>query len=140
LTERFHVLAEYNPIKYEKDEPSVRGVPEGAKSPVNVGMRVKVLPGLDVGVSYQRGDTLSFMVNLQTKLGEPIIPQRPDPPLRISVDRRPLPERDVKVMVEEIHEAIREAGFKDVLVYTNGIELTAEFENDKYLSNQKAVR
>jgi len=139
LTERFHVLAEYNPIKYEKDEPSARGVPEGAKSPINVGMRMKVLPGLDVGVSYQRGDTLSFMVHLQTKLGEPIIPKRPDPPLRVSVDRRPLRERDVKVMVEKIHEAIHEAGFKDVLVYTDGIELTAEFENDKYLSNQKAV-
>ena len=139
LTERFHILAEYSPIKYEEDEPSARGVPEGAKSPVNVGMRAKILPGLDVGLSFQRGDTLGFMVHLQTNLGEPIIPKRPDPPLRVSVDRRPLRERDIKGMVEKIHDAMLEAGFNDVWVYTNGMEVTAEFENDKYLSNPKAV-
>ena len=139
LTERFHILAEYNPIKYEKDEPSARGVPEGAKSPVNVGMRAKILPGLDVGLSFQRGDTFGFMVHLKTNLGEPIIPKRPDPPPRTSVDRRPLAERDIKVMVEKIHEAILEAGFKDVLVYNSGMEVTAEFENDKYLYNPKAA-
>ena len=139
LNKRFHVIAEYNPIEYEKDKAPARGVPEGGKSPINVGMRMKVLPGMDIGISYQRGTTLGFMIHLQSKLGEPIISKKPDPPLRVSVDRRPLRERDIKVMVEKIHEVIHEAGFKDVVVYTNGIELTAEFENDKYLSNQKAA-
>ena len=42
-------------------------------------------------------------------------------------------------MVEKIHAAIHEAGFADVSVYTEGETLSAEFTNNQYLSNQKAV-
>jgi len=135
-----HLFAEYNPIKYEKDIGTAgRAVPEGAKSPINAGVRIKVVPGVDLGVSYQRGDTLGFMCHLQVVLGKPMLPGRPDPPLQHSVDRRPVSERDIGDMVGKVHEAIHEAGFGHVCVYTNGTELTAEFENNKYLSNQKAA-
>ena len=30
LSDRFHILAEYNPIDYESDKPAARGVPDGA--------------------------------------------------------------------------------------------------------------
>lgn len=139
LHERVHLLAEYNPIEYQSDSPSVRGVPEGARWPVNFGLRVKLVPGLDLGASYQRGDTLGFMAHLQAVLGAPIIPKRPDPPQWVSVDRRPFVERNVAGMVGEIHRAVREAGFIDVAVYANGKDLTAEFENTKYLSSAKAA-
>ena len=139
INERVHLLAEYNPIEYEKDKPSARGVPEGAKSPINIGLRAKILPGLDLGLSYQRGDTLGLMLHFQFLLGKPLLPKRPDPPLQTSIDRRPFHERDPKEMMTKIHEAIHKAGFSEVSVYTNGRELIVEFENGKYSSDQKAV-
>ncbi|MFC1811515.1 YjbH domain-containing protein [Thermodesulfobacteriota bacterium] len=134
---RLHFLVEYNPIEYEKDRK--KGVPEGSTSPVNVGFRINMTPQIGLGVSWQRGDTLGLMCHLQLNLGEPMTSKRPDPPLWTSIDRRPLNKRDPKEMVQRIQAAMKAAGFQNVSVYTNGDTLTAEFENTKYLSNQKAA-
>jgi hypothetical protein len=139
LSDRFHLMAEYNPVKYEEDTPSIRGVPEGAKSPVNLGIRAEILEGINLGLSYQRGTTLGAMLHLQFRLGKPILPQKSDPQLLLPVDRRNFEERDPKEMVDNIHKAIRAAGFSDICVYTDGSIVIAEFENTKYLSNQKAA-
>jgi hypothetical protein len=139
LHPRLHFIAEYNPIDYGADVPSARGVPEGAEWPVNFGLRYRILPVLDLGVSYQRGDTFGLSLNFQTGLGKPVLPQRADPPPLVDVDRRPSRDRNPKEMVEKIHAAIHEAGFADVSVFADGGNLTAEFANNKYLSNQKAV-
>ena len=137
LNDRFHFIAEYNPIEYEKDK--LVGVPEGARSPINVGLRARILSGMDLGLSYQRGDTFGVMLHVQAGLGQQILPYHADPPRQVSVDRRPFNKRDQKEMVEKIYEAIHEAGFSDVAVYTDGRDLIAEFENSRYLSDQKAV-
>lgn len=139
LNERLYFLAEYNPIEYEIDKPSARGVPEGARYPFNIGLRARILSGIDLGLSYQRGNTLGIMLHVDAGLGQQVLPYRADPPPLVSIDRRPFNKRDQKEMVEKIHEAIREAGFSDVAVYTDGRDLIAEFENSRYLSNQKAV-
>ena len=139
LHPRLHFMAEYNPIDYASDKPSARGVPQGAEWPVNFGLRYKLFPVIDLGVSYQRGDTLGVSLNFQTELGKPIVPRRADPPPLVDVDRRPFTQRDKKEMVEKIHGAIQGAGFGEVTVYTDGLELCAEFANTLYLSNQKAV-
>jgi hypothetical protein len=139
LHPRLQFMAEYSPIKYENDNTSVRGVPEGANWPVNFGLRCKILPVLDLTVSYQRGDTLGLMLNFQTALGQPILPYRADPPPLVDADRRPFDQRNPKEMVENIHAAIHEAGFTNVSVFSDGGDLTAEFANSRYLSNQKAV-
>jgi hypothetical protein len=106
---------------------------------VNFGLRYKLLPMIDLGVSYQRGDTLGVSLNFQTQLGKPILPQRADPAPLVDVDRRPFGQRNTKEVVEKIHAAIHEAGFADVSVFADGGNLTAEFANSRYLSNQKAV-
>jgi len=137
LGERFDIMAEYNPIEYEKDP--IKAVPDGAGYPVNIGLRIKILSGINLGLSYQRGNTLGFMLHVQSELGQPILPYKSDPAPLVSIDRRPFKERDQKEMVEEVQKAVKEAGFSDVSVYTDGINLVAEFENNKYLSNQKAV-
>ena len=139
LNERLQLMAEYNPIEYEMDSRSARGVPEGARYPVNVGMRVKVLPGIEVGVSCQRGDTLGMQVSVNAELGKPVVPHKADPPPQVSVDRRPFEERDTRQMIEKIHSAVHDVGFENVSVYTDGRDLTAEFVNNKYLSQQKAI-
>jgi hypothetical protein len=140
LHPRLHFMAEYSPIDYESGTGAAgRALPEGAEWPVNLGLRCRILPVLDLNVSYQRGDTFGVSLNFQTGLGQPILPQRADPAPLVDVDRRPLEQRDPKEMVEKIHAAIHEAGFTDVSVFADGENLTAEFANNKYLSNQKAV-
>ncbi|MBN1105999.1 MAG: YjbH domain-containing protein [Deltaproteobacteria bacterium] len=139
LHPRLNLIAEYNPVEYENDPPAVRGVPEGADIPVNVGVRYKVFPNLALGLSFQRGDTLGLSLHFQEKLGDPVIPHRADPPPQVPVDRRPFQERDIKEMVSRIHIEIRKAGFTEVSVHTDGKDLTAEFTNPKYLFDQKAV-
>ena len=137
LHERIHLLAEYNPVKYEKDK--TLAVPEGADSPLNAGIRINIFPGIKFGLSYQRGDTGGFMFHLESELGKPITYKKADPPLWASVDRRSFGERDPREMVEKIRAAIEEAGFQMVSVYTDGKDLTAEFENNKYIDNPKAA-
>ncbi|MBW2046734.1 MAG: YjbH domain-containing protein [Deltaproteobacteria bacterium] len=139
LNPRINLMAEYNPIDYEKDKRSARGVPEGAKYPVDIGMRAKILPGINMGLSYQRGDTLGIMLHVQTELGKPILPQRANPPPQVEVDKRPFEKRDLRKMVKEIYRAIHDEGFSDVSVYTDGENLIAEFSNTRYLSYQKAA-
>lgn len=140
LNDRLHFITEYNPIKYEKDKGSAgRVIPDGAKSKVNVGIRAKILPGFDLGLSYQRGDTLGVKFHIKTNLGEPILSQKPDPPLKVSVDRRSFDKRDHHEIISEIHDAILELDFSDVLVHTNGKDIIAEVQNNQYFSNQKAA-
>ncbi len=140
LNPRLQLMVEYNPIEYEKDRRAAgRAVPEGASWPVNIGMRLKLLPGVELGISYQRGDTLGFMGHLQFLLGKPILPQRPDPPLPPPVRRRPPMGEGLREVVDKVHSAMHGAGFKDVSVYASGTELTVEFENSRYLYEQKAV-
>ncbi len=137
ITKHLHAMVEYNPINYKNDKKLV--VKQGAKSHINTGLRIKILPGIDLGVSYQRGDTLGLMCHFQLKLGKPIIPKKPDPPYWGPVDRSNLQQDNLKNRLLKIQQDIFESGFQDVLVYANRKQLIAEFENNKYLSNQKAA-
>lgn len=139
LHPRIHLMAEYNPIDYATDRSSARGVPEGADWPVNFGLRCRILPTVDLGVSFQRGDTFGAALSFQSELGKPLIPQRADPPPLVDADRRPSSQRDPAEMVRQIHDALRKAGFSNVSVYTDGMSLFAEFTNNQYLSDQKAA-
>jgi len=140
LHNRLHFMAEYNPIEYQDDiRAPGRALPEGASLPVNVGLRAEILPGMDLGLSYQRGDTLGLSLHVQTLLGKPVLSRDPDPPLQVPVNRKPFAERDYKEMTLEISNAISEAGFSKVSVFTDGETLLAEFQNNKYRSETKAV-
>ena len=137
LTDRLNIMAEYNPIEYEKDKKvAVKG---GARSKFNFGLRFKVLKGIDLGLSYQRGDTMGMMLHVQTELGRPLRHKRLDHPPLAPVDTRPFAERNKKRMVDELQRAIHQKGFSNVKVYTDGTDVTVEFENTKYLSDQKAI-
>jgi exopolysaccharide biosynthesis protein YbjH len=133
-----HLMAEYNPIQYEDDEGR-KVVPEGASSPFNVGARLTILPGIDLGLSYQRGDTLALSGNFKFIFGKPILPKRADPPKWASSKPTGSPDRDLVEMVKDIRASVQEAGFKNVVIYSDGNCLIAEFENTKYFSHQKAA-
>jgi hypothetical protein len=140
LHPRLHLMAEYSPIDYEKGgRAPARAIPEGADWPVNFGLRARVLPTVDLGVSFQRGDTFGASLTFQSPLGKPVLPQKADPPPLVDVDRRPLAHRDPGEMVRQIHASLQKAGFTHVSVFTDGESLFAEFVNNLYLSDQKAV-
>jgi hypothetical protein len=132
------LMAEYNPIEYENDRIK-QAVPEGSESPFNFGLRINALPAVGINLSYQRGTTIGFSCNLQFDLGKPLISKRADPRLWHPVDRRNFDARDSQEMVESIKKAIIKTGLQSVSVYTDGRSLIAEFENTRYLSNQKAA-
>lgn len=140
LNERIHLMAEYSPIEYEKDRSLARlAVPDGAAWPVNLGLRVKLFPGISLGLSFQRSDTLGIMLHLGAELGKPILPHRPDPPAWTPVDQRPFRDRQVQRMLQDIGLALEKEGFRDIRASIDGNEIIAEFTNDKYFSNEKAV-
>jgi hypothetical protein len=137
VTDRLHLMAEYNPIRYEDDVK--KAVPGGADSPINLGLRVKLFPGVDVGLSYQRGNTLGFMCHLNYKIGKPIAPKRPDPPVWPGVNADDFIREDSMDRIEAIRRGIAAIGFQDVSVATDDRCLVARFENTKYLSNAQAA-
>ncbi len=139
LSDRFIFMAEYNPIKYENDPISFRGIPQGAKTPVNVGLRTKITQGIEMGLSFQRGDVFGISLSVTSLLGEQILPQAPDPAPLLPVDRRSFEERENKEIIQSVYDAVKKAGFEGVAVYTDGYDVICEFKNNKYLSNQKAV-
>ena len=137
LHERFHLMAEFNPIEYEKDKTAA--VPEGADSQFNFGLRCKVLPEIEMGLSYQRGDQIGFMVNIQTELGQEIMPKKPDPWFWGHFEDPSASPKSTVNRLQSIKSEIEQSGFSNVAIYDDGITLTAGFENTKYLSNQKAA-
>lgn len=136
---RLNLITEFNPIEYEIDKRSGRGVPEGARSPFNIGLRFNILKGMQLGLSYQRGDTLGLSFHIQSELGTPVLPQKADPPLHMPINRKTFKESNPQAIIKQIHEAIHTAGFNKVAVYTKGKEVVAEFQNGKYLSDEKAL-
>jgi hypothetical protein len=138
-TERLHLMAEYNPIEYHKDPLVSRGVPEGSSFPFNVGLRYRTWMGFDVGLSYQRGDTIGLAIHLQFELGRPILPPRPDPPSWEFAVHRSGPHAEADQRVRQLSAAVRQAGFTDVAAQATTTELTAEFENHRYLSDAQAA-
>lgn len=140
LTDRLSLAAEYNPIRYEDDRKRAkRVVLDEADWPVNLGVKAKIFPGVKVGLSFQRGNTLSFMVHLEGALGEPVIPHRPDPPLQTPVYVGPSETLDAGKRTGDISDALYEAGFSDISVDVGPRETSVSFNNDRYLSDRKAV-
>lgn len=136
---RANLIFDYNPIKYENDKQSGRGVPEGASSPINLGIKAEVFRGINLGVSWQRGDTLGVMANLSVKLGDSILPKAPNPPRWRTTAPPPFSESDAEARLQRIQRELQKAGFRDVSVYTSGTTLTTEFTNYRYIHNQKAA-
>ena len=137
LHNRLNLMAEFNPIEYEKDKRAA--VPKGADSPFNFGLRYKALPGIELGVSYQRGDQIGLMANVQLEIGQEIMPKKPDPWFWGHFQDLSATPKSTHDRLQSIKEKVEKSGFNNVAIYDNGKTLTAEFENTRYLYNQKAV-
>ena len=136
-SERFALMVEYAPIKYEKmslydvstaeihfDEP----VP----SKVNVGLRLKPLDWTEIDLSWQRGEQFGVNFALDFSIGEPLIPiydapYREEPAARMS----PLEGR--------IATALEHSGFSNISVAVDGDDLWIEAGNDHWFFPTRAV-
>ena len=146
VTDNVHFMTEYNPIDYKKDRPSGGkiAVPEGADTPFNIGLRFMPISGLDLGVSYQRGNKLGFMARYELDVGKELMPKRPDPmywgkyaPVKETGQPRNL--ENTREWLQDIKDEIEKIGMHDVAVELADDTLTVNCQNIKYLSNQKAV-
>jgi hypothetical protein len=139
LSDRLHMLLEYNPIEYRKDPIFSRGVPKGSDLPCNLGMRYRTWFGIDFGLSYQRGDTLSMAVHMQFELGRPILPRIPDPPSwGFAIPSADMPGHDA-VRGQRLVQDLEDAGFVNITASYSDGDLIAEIENTRYFSDAKAA-
>jgi hypothetical protein len=140
INDRFSAVMEYNPIEYENDLQPTRAVPEGAASPINVGLRMQITAGLSMSLSYQRGDTLGIMGHLTFPLGKPILPKRSDPPDWRFLVHTVVPTLTPQAMVDGARADLEKTDkFADISVSIQGQRFIAEVSNDRYLSNTKAA-
>lgn len=139
VTDRLHLMLEYNPIEYDQDTLPSRGVSDGSASPFNAGLRYRTWLGFDLGLSFQRGDTLALAAHFQFGLGRPILPHKPDPPSwRFAMQPATVPNAHNQ-RTQRLSAAIEQAGFTDIATTNTDDELIAEFENNRYLSHATAA-
>lgn len=145
LCSRLHLITEYNPINYSEDKgaagESIRSAMQnsGDKFNLNFSARIKLAKALSLTLSHQRGDTLGFAGVFQFGLGNPIVPWKSDPPRLVPGDQRAFRERKPELIMETIQKEVYRAGFSNVKVYTDGMDIVVAFENDRYLSHRKAM-
>lgn len=140
INDRISAALEYSPVEYEKDPLIVRTTNEGAASPWNIGLRFNVTSGFSLGLSYQRGDTIGLMGQLTFSMGKPILPKRPDPPswnfLIHDPQWRPSDQQVVQDALQEINDT---HNFSNVSVMKFDRTIICSVQNDRYLSNTRAV-
>ncbi len=134
-SEGFAILAEYSPILYHKQtgdlaQPKYFNAP--VPSRLNFGVRWKPARWAEIDASWQRGSRFAVGASVAFDIGRPLIPIY-DPPYRErpSVSKEPFHGR--------IAEALRQSGFSDIGVDTDGITLFVEAQNDTYYFTPRAV-
>jgi len=133
--ERFSIILEYSPIKYEKqtsDSAQAKYFQEAVPSKWNVGLRWKPVDWAEIDVSYQRGE--QFGVNLSTsfELGKPLVPIY-DHPWQEKTEHRSDP------LTERLTRALYASGFRDIGIEVGGDELRVEVANDLYFYTPRAI-
>ena len=148
VTDKLHLMTEYNPIDYTsdklKDDNHQPVIPDGKDTPFNVGIRYMPVEGVDLGVTYQRGNKLGFTARLELDVGKELMPKKPDPLFwgKYDPDKKAPREKTLettKEWLQEIKEEVEKIDMKAVSVSVKQQTLTVYCTNTKYLSNQKAV-
>jgi hypothetical protein len=105
---------------------------EPVPSPFNFGVRWKPARWAEIDASWQRGNQAVVAASVAFDIGKPMIPIY-DPPFRERPERRQGPASD------RIAAGLHDSGFSDIGVDDGGITLLVEAQNDRYLSNARAV-
>ncbi len=134
-SDKFALVAEYSPIRYHlqtTDSAQQKYFLRPVPSPFNFGARWKPTRWSEIDASWQRGDQLAVSASVSFDIGKPMIPIF-DAPYRERPERRQDPSH------VRIASALLESGFSDIGVESDGLALLVEAQNDRYLSNARAI-
>jgi len=134
-SDKFALVAEYSPIRYHLqtgDPAQKKYFPAPVPSPFNFGARWKPTRWSEIDASWQRGNQLAVSASVSFDIGKPMIPIY-DAPFRERPERRQDPSH------VRIATALHESGFSDIGVQSDGLALIVEAQNDRYLSNARAI-
>ncbi len=135
LSDKYALMFEYNPIKYNRqtrDPAQSKYFDKSPPSPYNIGFRWKPLPWTEVDVSYQRGNRLGVNLSMLFDIGQPLIPIY-DAPYEEKSSNKTKPAQ------ERLSEALHNSGFSDIGIMDNGNDLLIQLQNEKYYYHTKAV-
>jgi len=134
-SEKYAFMLEYSPIKYHEqtgDPAREKYFREPVHSKYNFGLRFKPTKWSELGISYQRGNTLGLNASVAFDIGNPLVP---------IYDRgyreRPFEKKDP--LRERLLRAINHSGFSDIGVAVVDDELWISAHNDKYFFSGRAV-
>jgi hypothetical protein len=128
-------MAEYSPIRYERqtrDPAQPIYFTSAVPSRLNFGARLKPLPWLELGASWQRGNEIGVTASVDFDIGRPILPIY-DPPYR---EPEPLRRNPI---ADRIAAALQATGFSDIGVEGDDFSLRIDAENDRYFFTPSAV-
>jgi hypothetical protein len=134
-TRNFSFMAEYSPIRYEKqinDPAQPKYFRRSVASPFNFGIRYKPISWAEIALSYQRGEEIGLSLAFAFDIGTPLVPLY-NPTYKENKTNR------TKSLDERIAIALNHLGFSDIAIRLKGDELWVQAENDKYLYPAKAV-
>lgn len=135
-SEKFSLMVEYSPIKYEKqtaDPAQAEYFTKPVPSKWNFGLRWKPFQWSEIGVSYQRGEQFGVNFSMAFDIGNPLIPIY-DKPYVEGQKAKSTP------VCERMIAALHGSGFSDIVVYINNAgTMVIEAQNDKYFYNTRAI-
>ncbi|MCH1920342.1 YjbH domain-containing protein [Shewanella sp. A3A] len=124
-------------LKLEWDGNDYQHQPQNNNQPqdsrFNVGMVLKPTDYLDLKLSYERGNTLSFGVTLHTNLINDVMLYKKDPPVS-KLAKQPA-EKDWDEVAKDLG---RNAGFYPRKIYQNNRQVIVEGVQGKYRDRQQA--
>jgi len=135
LSEKYALMAEYSPIRYEKqthDPAQSKHFKKRVPSNFNYGLIWSPYKWTDIIMSYQRGEQIGLNVSFTFDLNKTLLPIF-DPPYK----EKPMDR--VNPLSARIEKALNASGFKNIGVSMEGNDLIITAENDKYLYTTRAI-
>jgi hypothetical protein len=129
------LMAEYSPIKYEvqiHDSAQRKYFLSPVASKFNFGLRLKPTKWSEIGLTFQRGDTIGVSLSTVFEMGKPFIP----------IYDRPYKEKaEVATysLEKRLEIALSKSGFQNIGISVDGSHLRIEAENVKYYYAPRAL-
>lgn len=129
------IKLEYEGNDYSKDLPTVQGKPLIQHTPWNIGINYRLGDWGDAKLSYQRGDTLTFGLNLYTNFDKMYATWR-DTPKPETIIRPSEQSTNWTNVTKELKE---NAGYKHVAASVEGDTVIVSGEQSKYRDRNEAL-
>ncbi|MBA4390249.1 MAG: hypothetical protein C0399_04850 [Syntrophus sp. (in: bacteria)] len=135
LSEKYALMLEYNPIRYEKqtsDPARNKYFADAPPSPFNIGIRWKPFKWTEIDVSYQRGNQIGVNFSAAFDIGQPII----------SIYNQPYREKKedaANPLYQRLVTALQKSGFRSIGIMIDRNDLWIRAKNDRYYYNTKAI-